>query len=111
MCHKTDFRSRATTWGIVQAMEPDPIAFQTDRTTLLRCLRAFVEILHERMAGCDGEPGSNLQLPLNLNTDLILESLLAYDRGMASGDADLSTTDEARLTEILATLRQLLEAR
>ncbi len=92
-------------------MEPDPITFQTDRATILRCLGAFVAVLHERVAGSDGAPGSNLQLPLDLNTDLIVESLLAYDRGMAGVDADHEFDEDRRLAEIIATLRQLLETR
>ena len=92
-------------------MEPDPITFQTDRATLLRCLHAFVAVLNERVAGCDGAPGSNLQLPLGLNTDLIVESLLLYDRGMAGGDTGVSIDDDSRLAEIMATMQRLLEPR
>lgn len=82
----------------------------TDRVSLLRCIRAFVAALHERVAGHDGNPGSNLQLPLGMTTDQIVESLLAFDRGMKHAD-DAEIDDDGTLAEIVGTPRELLESR
>lgn len=90
-------------------MEPDPVSFPTDRGSLFRCVRAFIEVLTERVDGADGLPGTDLHLPLDLTTDQLVQSLLAFDRGMAHGER--APVAEGDVDALLDKIRRLLTNR
>ncbi len=84
--HKSLASSRvAVAYATIVAMSDTPplgatpIPFLTDRPSLLRCVRAFVELLTLRVeGGTVEEPGCDYPLPGGLTLDGVASSLIAH---------------------------------
>jgi hypothetical protein len=99
--------------GILVAMVvPKPIPFPTDRRSLLRCVRAFLDLLTLRVDGGFGdEIGCDYALPGGLSLDAVVCSLAAYNAEEDASYAKFGTVPDSEqevAAGIAADLRELL---
>ena len=85
-----------------------PAQFPTDRRALIRCVRAFVCLLAERL-----EHGRDIALPNGTSMDQILVGLALHEASWDEAAADLQLVDDEGeaewFAEIADTLRQVFD--
>jgi hypothetical protein len=94
-------------------VDPKPIPFPPDRRSLLRCVRAFLDLLTLRVdGGIEDERDCDYALPGGLSLDAIVCSLIAYTAEEEAAAAKFGlvpdTEEEEGAAGIAADLRQLL---
>lgn len=97
----------------MDAQRPTPIPFPTDRHSLLRCVRSFLDLLTLRVeGGLDEEPGCDYPLPGGLSLDAITCSLMAHaaDDDATSAEFGLAPYSEhEEVEEVVVGIRRLLD--
>ncbi|MCA8974681.1 MAG: hypothetical protein KDC98_08160 [Planctomycetes bacterium] len=93
--------------------DPTPIPFPTDRHSLLRCVRSYLDLLTLRVdGGIEDEAGCDYPLPGGLSLDAVTCSLMAY---AAEDDANSAAfglepySEHDDVEEIVASVRRLLD--
>lgn len=93
--------------------DPTPIPFPTDRHSLLRCVRSYLDLLTLRVdGGLDEEAGCDYALPGGLSLDAVTCSLMTYADGDDANSAAFGlkpSSEQDDVEEIVASIRRLLD--